>query len=200
MKMNTISNLSVLLLTVMLSACSRPKPETMDATIVEANIVQPGSNTDFRQNVGDSVYFEYDKHLLSEESKDTLTKQAAWLKTYPQYDITLAGHCDERGTVAYNLALGQRRADAAKAFLMAKGIESCRIVARSLGKEFPLSIGNDEAAWAKNRVTITLLKNKQGDLIEKNPGAVQAIGVIQSDGSVIGGQNLVSGTSTPAGL
>lgn len=191
MKSNTIRILGSLVVCLLLSACSRPKPETMSATIVEANVIQPGSNNDFRQNVGDSVYFAFDKAHLSDEAKATLAKQVEWLQKYPQYEVQIVGHCDERGTVAYNMALGQRRAEAARKFLIAHGIQKSRIVASSLGKEFPISTENTEEGYAKNRVSISLLA-MGGKLVEKPANEMQTLGIVKNDGGVIQPENLSS--------
>jgi peptidoglycan-associated lipoprotein len=121
--------------------------------------VSPGTPADFTQNVGDHTYFEYDSFALNPQARDTLQKQAGWLKLYPQYRITVEGHCDERGTREYNLALGERRASSIKAFLVAQGIPANRIRTISYGKERPEVLGSDESAYAKNRRGVTVLSN-----------------------------------------
>ena len=138
---------------MVMAACSSEKPpEAASATVT------PGSIADFRQNVGDRVYFETDMSSLREDGRVMLTKQAEWLKKYTNYQITIAGHCDERGTREYNLALGERRANAAKQFLVAQGIPAQRIQTISYGKERPDPVGSDEAAWARNRRAVTELQ------------------------------------------
>ena len=97
------------------------------------------------------VYFGYDSAELSAEARAALDANAAVLKKYPAWTVTIEGHCDERGTAEYNLALGERRAAAAQAYLVALGIPASRIKTVSYGKEFPFDPGHDEAAWAKNR-------------------------------------------------
>lgn len=99
----------------------------------------------------EAVYFDFDQSSIREDQKDVLQKNAEWLKANPKVKVRLEGHCDERGTAEYNLALGQKRAEAAKAFLGGLGIAAQRISAISYGKERPLDPGHDEAAWAKNR-------------------------------------------------
>ncbi len=99
----------------------------------------------------EAVYFDFDQWSIREDQKDVLQKNAEWLKANPKVKVRLEGHCDERGTAEYNLALGQKRAEAAKAFLEGLGIAAQRISAISYGKERPLDPGHDEAAWAKNR-------------------------------------------------
>ncbi len=115
----------------------------------------PGSQEDLVVNVGDRVHFEYDKYVLLPGARATLEKQAAWLNKYPSVSITVEGHCDERGTREYNLALGERRANSVKDYLMALGISSGRIKTLSYGKERPVALGSNSAAWAQNRRAVT---------------------------------------------
>ena len=119
--------------------------------------VAPGSVEDFLKNVGDRVFFDFDKSALSAEGKATLDKQAAWLKKYPQWAITVEGHADERGTREYNLALGEKRANSVKKYLAAAGIADSRLKTISYGKERPAVQGSNEAAWAQNRRGVTVL-------------------------------------------
>jgi peptidoglycan-associated lipoprotein len=111
----------------------------------------PGSKEDFVANVGDRVFFAFDKSDLSADSRRTLERQAAWLKQWSNQRLTIEGHCDERGTREYNLALGERRANAAKDYLVAQGISASRLSTISYGKERPVVLGSNEAAWAQNR-------------------------------------------------
>jgi peptidoglycan-associated lipoprotein len=97
------------------------------------------------------VLFDYDSYALSEGAKATLEKHAVWLQSHRDVKVTVEGHCDERGTVEYNLALGDKRARAAHDYLVSLGVAADRLNAISLGKERPLDPGHDEAAWAKNR-------------------------------------------------
>jgi len=120
--------------------------------------VTPGSIADFKQNVGDRVYFDTDLSNIREDGRGTLAKQADWLKKYTNYPITIEGKCDERGTREYNLALGERRANAVRQYLVAQGVPADRIKTISYGKERPEVVGSDEGAWARNRVGITVLQ------------------------------------------
>ena len=106
-------------------------------------------------SVPNKVYFGFDKYNITKESAKVLDLQAEWLKNNSKINIILEGHCDERGTREYNLALGKRRADAVKNYLVSKGISANRIKTISYGKERPLVIGTGEAVWAKNRVVVT---------------------------------------------
>ncbi|MDE1147461.1 MAG: peptidoglycan-associated lipoprotein Pal [Azospirillaceae bacterium] len=117
----------------------------------------PGSKEDFVVNVGDRVFFGYDKFDLTPEATATLDKQAAWLKKYGQVTITVEGHADERGTREYNLALGERRANAVKNYLTALGVDLARVQVISYGKERPAVLGSNEAAWAQNRRGVTVI-------------------------------------------
>lgn len=107
--------------------------------------------------IGTSVFFGFDSSVLSEKAQATLDRQAAFLASAPALRITIEGHCDERGTREYNLALGERRASVARDYLVAKGVDSARIRTVSYGKERPAAIGSNATAWAKNRRSITVL-------------------------------------------
>lgn len=120
---------------------------------------RPGSQEDLAQNVGDRVFFDYDSAALTAEAQQTLERQAAWLKQYGSMNVTVEGHCDERGTREYNLALGERRAASVKKYLVGLGIPSSRISTISYGKERPAVIGSDESAWGQNRRGVTVLSN-----------------------------------------
>jgi peptidoglycan-associated lipoprotein len=111
----------------------------------------PGSKEDFVANVGDRVFFAFDKSDLSADARRTLDRQAAWLKQWSNQRLTVEGHCDERGTREYNLALGERRANAVKDYLAASGVSASRLSTISYGKERPVVLGSNEAAWAQNR-------------------------------------------------
>ncbi len=156
-----------------LTACSDDaKPTTTDASAVAgagsdslnggagagSASVRPGSLEDFRQNVGDRVFFALDQYTLSPEAREVLTKQIAFIKQYAdKAPITVEGHCDERGTREYNLALGARRANAVKHFLLANGVNAKQIKTVSYGKERPEVQGSDETSWEKNRRAVTVL-------------------------------------------
>ena len=124
---------------------------------MNSNGVQPGTEQDLAQNVGDRVRFETNHSDLTTEARATLDRQAAWLKKYGNLTVTVEGHCDERGTREYNLALGERRAEAAKRYLVASGIPANRIQTVSYGKERPEVAGSDEQAWAQNRRAVTVV-------------------------------------------
>ena len=116
----------------------------------------PGTTEHFVQTAGDRVFFDLDRNDLSAEGRETLRRQAAWLASYPDARILIAGNCDERGTRDYNLALGERRANAAKNYLVSIGIPANRIRTVSYGKERPVALGSNEAAWAQNRRAATV--------------------------------------------
>ncbi|WP_296337699.1 peptidoglycan-associated lipoprotein Pal [Reyranella sp.] len=137
----------------LIAACSSEQ-----AAAPATTTVTPGSVADFRQNVGDRVFFDTDQSTIREDGRATLGKQAEWLKKYTNYQLTVEGHCDERGTREYNLALGERRANAARQYLIAQGIPAARIKTISFGKERPDPVGSDEAAWARNRRAVTALQ------------------------------------------
>ena len=120
--------------------------------------VGPGSQQDLAANVGDRVFYALDSSSLSSDARATLDRQAAWLARYPQVSVQMAGNCDERGTTEYNLALGQRRANAARDYLVARGVSSARVVTTSFGKERPTAVGSDEQAYAQNRNATTSVR------------------------------------------
>ena len=119
--------------------------------------IQPGSQEDLVVNVGDRVFFGFDSADLSAEARTALEKQAAWMKKFGGVRVVNEGHCDERGTREYNLALGERRANASKDYLVALGINPARIKTISFGKERPAALGHNEAAWAQNRRAVTVV-------------------------------------------
>ena len=108
-------------------------------------------------NVGDRVFFALDKSEISSESADTLKRQAAWMRDNPNVTVVIEGHADERGTREYNLALGERRANSIKNFLVELGVAPSRITTISFGKERPVALGSNDAAWAQNRRGVTLV-------------------------------------------
>jgi len=120
---------------------------------------QPGSQLDLEINVGDRVLYAFDSSALSAESRTTIERWAAWLKTYPANRVIVEGHADERGTREYNLALGERRADAARDYLVSLGIDPNRVKIVSFGKERPAVPGSNENAWAQNRRAALVLDN-----------------------------------------
>lgn len=153
--MRIIKALAAIATILVMAACSNEQQQSAAAATTS---VTPGSVADFRQNVGDRVFFDTDMSNIREDGRQTLNRQAEWLKKYTQYQITVAGHCDERGTREYNLALGERRANAARQYLIAQGIPAARITTISYGKERPDPVGSDEAAWARNRRAVTELQ------------------------------------------
>ncbi|MHB2166840.1 peptidoglycan-associated lipoprotein Pal [Alsobacter sp. R-9] len=122
----------------------------------------PGSAQDFVVNVGDRVFFETDSSDLTPQATATLDKQATWLNQYPRYAITMEGHADERGTREYNFALGARRAQAARDYLVSKGVNAGRIKTISYGKERPVAVCDDISCWSQNRRAVTVLGGAAG--------------------------------------
>ncbi len=122
----------------------------------------PGTIDDFVVNVGDRVFFDLDKAVLNASAQRTLERQAAWLSEYPSVTILIEGHCDERGTREYNLALGDRRATSAKNYLVQLGVDPNRIETISHGKERPDAAGHSEAAWSQNRRGVTVVMSGAG--------------------------------------
>ena len=122
----------------------------------DSNVIA-GLEEDFVQNAGDRVFFAFDHSDITPEAQAILQRQADWLKRYPNITLTVEGHCDDRGTREYNLALGERRASAAKRVLVALGVAANRIQTISYGKERPIVVGDNEQAWAQNRVGISVI-------------------------------------------
>ena len=145
--------LAVLALTALVSACAGTTTGGGAGAIVQ------GSQEDLVVNVGDRVFFGFDKYNLDGNARSTLEKQAAWLKANSGITITVEGHADERGTREYNLALGSRRANAVKDYLIALGISEARVKTISYGKERPVALGSNEAAWAQNRRAVSIVVN-----------------------------------------
>ena len=123
---------------------------------------RPGSQEDLVVNVGDRVFFDFDQYSVRQDQRAVLDRQAAWLKKYPEVTVTVEGHADERGTREYNLALGNRRATAAKNYLVALGINPNRVQTISYGKERPAVAGSNEQAWAQNRRAVTVVTSRAG--------------------------------------
>lgn len=109
--------------------------------------------------VGDRVYFDYDSSVVTAQGQSTLEHQAQWLKQYPSVNVAIEGHCDERGTREYNIALGERRATAAKNYLVGLGVDASRISTISYGKERPAVVGHDDSSWSQNRRGVTVIAN-----------------------------------------
>jgi len=159
---------------VSVTACaSRPKPTypttttpapstapPADTTPPPPPVTQsalPGSQQDFVINVGDRVYFDFDSYAIRPDAEPVLDAQAAWLKRYGSVTVRIEGNCDELGTREYNLALGARRANAIREYLVSRGVSSSRIATVSFGKEKPIDLGTGEEAYAKNRNGHTVL-------------------------------------------
>jgi peptidoglycan-associated lipoprotein len=158
-----IINFGALLL--LLAACSSaPEPPPVAPAggpgaggpggIGSRNLV-PGSQQDLEASAGDRVFFPFDRSDITPEAQEILARQADWLRRYPNVTVTIEGHCDERGTREYNLALGERRAQAVKNVLIAAGIPAGRISTISYGKERPAVVGSSEEAYAQNRRAVT---------------------------------------------
>ncbi len=117
----------------------------------------PGSQQDFVVNVGDRVFFDTDSSELSDQARATLDKQAQWLNNYNRYAFTIEGHADERGTREYNIALGARRAETVREYLISRGVPAQRMRTISYGKERPVALCNDISCWSQNRRAVTVL-------------------------------------------
>lgn len=150
-------------LVALLGACSNtPETATTGAASGAGTAttpgVTPGSQEDLATNVGDRVFFAFDKSNLTSEDQATLDRQSGWLQKYPQVQVQVAGNTDDRGTEEYNLALGQRRANTARDYLAARGVNPSRISTISFGKDRPTALGDNEEAWAQNRNAITSVR------------------------------------------
>jgi len=137
-----------------LGACA--KNQATDS-LASAGVATPGSQQDFVVNVGDRVFFDTDQTDLSATARATLDKQAIWLNQYPRVTVTIEGHADERGTREYNIALGARRATAARDYLVSKGVATTRMQTISYGKERPVAVCNDISCWSQNRRAVTVI-------------------------------------------
>jgi peptidoglycan-associated lipoprotein len=118
----------------------------------------PGSEENLVQSAGDRIFFETNSSNLNPQAQATLDRQAGWLRQYPQVNVWVAGNCDERGTEEYNLALGQRRANADRDYLVAHAIAQDRIETISYGKSRPIDPASTPEAWTQNRNAITSVK------------------------------------------
>jgi peptidoglycan-associated lipoprotein len=155
--------LTLLAAVSLLAACSTA-PDTSataggtgSAAAAPTSGIRAGSQQDLAATAGDRVYFAYDKSDIAPEARAILSKQADWLKKNANVTVTVEGHCDERGTREYNLALGERRVTAVKNVLVALGIPANRVSTISYGKERPAVVGSTEAAWAQNRRGVTVV-------------------------------------------
>jgi len=168
---------TILLATALVTtaACSKKRPEVLPPAPGEApadtsggytgggattGAVTPGSSEDFKRSVtSDTVNFGLDQYDIDPTAREILDSQVVWLQRYPNVRVTVEGHADERGTREYNLALGDRRANAAKNYLVARGVSPARITTISYGKERPIALGSDEESWARNRRAVTVVLN-----------------------------------------
>ncbi len=159
-----IKTLGALAAVALLAACAHKEPPATggmtqsQGSVETPNSIRPGSQEDLVANVGDRVFYAFNESTLSDEAQATLNKQAAWLAKWPANTIQIAGNCDDRGTEEYNLALGNRRAKAARDFLVAKGVAASRITTISYGKDRPTALGDNDQAWAQNRNAITSVR------------------------------------------
>jgi peptidoglycan-associated lipoprotein len=146
---------AVFALALLVSACASKTNQDLAGN--GAGGGPPGSQQDFVVNVGDRVFFEEDSSDLSGPARQTLDKQATWLRQYARYPVTIEGHADERGTREYNLALGARRAQSARDYLVARGVDGGRLRTVSFGKERPVAVCGDISCWSQNRRAVTVL-------------------------------------------
>jgi len=134
-------------------------PNAQQETPATPSSVVPGSLRDFQINVGDRVFFSFDSANLDDTARQTLAKEAVWLKRFADTQVTIQGNCDERGTREYNLASGARRAQAVKEYLTVSGVSPARLATISFGKEEPVCSETSEACWAKNRRAVSVITN-----------------------------------------
>ena len=167
-KMTTSLVLALALVTTAGCAKKRP-PELPPAPTDQPPVTGDGGTSDSqagplneqfkRSVVSDTIHFALDQYDIDPEARAILDSQAQWLVAHPEARITIEGHCDERGTREYNLGLGDRRANSAKNYLAARGVNAARITTISYGKERPIALGSDEASWAQNRRAVTIVIN-----------------------------------------
>ncbi|MDB5555680.1 MAG: peptidoglycan-associated lipoprotein [Rhizobium sp.] len=145
---------------IALASCAKKNKlnSTDDLGLNTQNSATPGSQQDFTVNVGDRIFFDTDSTSIRADAQQTLRKQAQWLNQYSSYRITIEGHADERGTREYNLALGARRAEATRDYLIAQGVDGGRMKTISYGKEQPVAVCDDISCWSQNRRAVTALK------------------------------------------
>lgn len=157
----SVKLLAALSVVALLAACDSTPKNGGDAN-AGGDMSANGSNSAMgyldgdKHQVSDRVFFGYDSSVVDSDGQTTLQKQADYLKAHSGLNVTIEGHCDERGTREYNLALGERRATAAKNYLVSLGVSAGRIQTISYGKERPAVIGDDESAWSQNRRAVTV--------------------------------------------
>lgn len=147
-----LKKLSIICFLVLVTAC-----QSNDFT--NSELINPGSQADLSANVGDFVLFGTNSSSLDEAGRNTLKHQAEWLKEYQEINVIIEGHCDERGTREYNLALGARRASSVRDFLVASGVNANRISIISFGKDKPAILGSGPTVWEQNRRAVTVVNN-----------------------------------------
>src|SRR6478736_1298636 len=147
----------VALLAITGCASKKTPNNAADLGLNGAGAATPGSAQDFTVNIGDRIFFDTDSTSIRADASQTLDRQAQWLARYPKYAITVEGHADERGTREYNLALGARRAAAAKDYLASRGVPAQRMKTISYGKERPVAVCDDISCWSQNRRAVTVL-------------------------------------------
>ena len=165
--MKTITKIAgVIAALTLVTACASSSGPDVDATAGAGTNAGagpsgpvPGTQGGLEASAGHQVFFAYDQYTLTPSAQATLAKQAAWLQEYPETRIKLDGNCDERGTREYNLALGARRAEAARSYLVSLGVDSNRITTVSYGKERPGCTASNESCWAKNRNATTTIES-----------------------------------------
>jgi peptidoglycan-associated lipoprotein len=140
-----------------LAACSKKNTPNLEANNGIGHSAMPGSEGQFKTEVGDTVFYLVDQSTLTPEGKETLRRQAAWLRQYSDVMVQVEGHADERGTREYNISLSARRATTTREFLIAQGIEASRISSIAYGKERPAALCDAEECWSKNRRTVTVI-------------------------------------------
>jgi len=150
----------VILVSLALTACASKKTSTKVDSQMQGDVYMGSDTVEYlAKGVPDRVFFATNESILTTKSRDTLRKQAAWLRENPSVNIVVEGHADERGTREYNLALGERRANAAKDYLMTYGISADRISVISYGKERPVDSGSNPLSWSKNRRSVSVKAN-----------------------------------------
>jgi len=145
---------AVVLAGLAIASCAKQQDQT---GMVAGAAAVPGSQQDFVVNVGDRVFFDTDSSDLSDQARTTLDKQAEWLNHYNRYAFTIEGHADERGTREYNIALGARRAETVRQYLVSRGVLAARMRTISYGKERPVATCDDISCWSQNRRAVTVL-------------------------------------------
>ena len=143
---------AVILASIAIAGCAKQAAEQTGAM---ASAATPGSQQDFVVNVGDRVFFDTDSTDLTGQARATLDHQAEWLNHYGTYAFTIEGHADERGTREYNIALGARRAQTVRDYLISRGVSAQRMHTISYGKERPVAVCDDISCWSQNRRAVT---------------------------------------------